>query len=164
MPELRALVAFYSRTGTTKKAAQAIADALQSDIEEIHDTKDRSGALGYLGAAKDAVMKRSASIEEPAKDPAAYDVVIVGTPVWAFTMSAPVRAYLEYGKTSLPNVAFFCTKGNSGSERTFAAMEGRCGKSPIAVLSLKEGVVRKAKHLGKVGEFIARIKAHFGSD
>ena len=154
----RALVAFYSRTSTTKKVAQAIADALQSDIEEIHDVKDRSGALGYLGAAKDAVMKRSASIEEPTKDPAEYDVVIIGTPVWAFTMSAPVRAYLKQEKTVLPNVAFFCTMGNSGGGRTFAAMEGQCGKSPIAVLALKERAVRHDKHHGAVDDFVEKIR------
>jgi flavodoxin len=39
------LVVYYSRTGMTKKLANSIANLLFADIEEIVDTKNRSGLM-----------------------------------------------------------------------------------------------------------------------
>ncbi|MEI6774938.1 MAG: hypothetical protein WCL18_09565 [bacterium] len=39
------LVLYYSRTGITKKLATFIGDVLDADIEEIVDTKNRSGVM-----------------------------------------------------------------------------------------------------------------------
>ncbi|MDY6965570.1 MAG: hypothetical protein SVM80_06305 [Halobacteriota archaeon] len=40
---MKSHLVYYSRTGTTKKVADAISDIINCDIEEIVDTKDRSG-------------------------------------------------------------------------------------------------------------------------
>ena len=50
----KTLVAYYSRTGTTKKVGEAIAKALKADIDEIIDLKKRSGAIGWVVSGKDA--------------------------------------------------------------------------------------------------------------
>ena len=44
---MRSLVVYYSRTGVTKKVAEAISRKLGSDVEEIIDQRDRSGPKGY---------------------------------------------------------------------------------------------------------------------
>ena len=41
----KTLVLYYSRTGTTKKLATFIGDVLGADVEEIIDTKNRSGVM-----------------------------------------------------------------------------------------------------------------------
>lgn len=161
MGKLRSLIAFYSRTGVTRKVALAIAEALGGDTEAIEDTKDRTGLIGYLAAARDAMKNRPAEIREPKNDPAAYDVLVLGTPVWTFTMSPAMRAYIGQKESELPEVAFFCTMGSSGSKRTFAAMAGQCGKRPVAALALKERTVRQDTYRDKVAEFVENIRAHF---
>ena len=45
---MKALVAYYSRGGTTKKVAEKISALLEGDIEEIHDLKKRSGIIGWF--------------------------------------------------------------------------------------------------------------------
>jgi hypothetical protein len=45
---MKALVAHYSRGGTTKKVAEKISALLEGDIEEIHDLKKRSGIIGWF--------------------------------------------------------------------------------------------------------------------
>jgi len=50
----RHLVAFHSRTGNTRKVAEAMSNILESDIEEILDTKNRAGIFGFLMAGMDA--------------------------------------------------------------------------------------------------------------
>ena len=116
---MKCLVVFYSLTGTTKKIAEVITDLLECDIEEIIDTTVRTGLKGHLVASKDALTKNNTVIKEISKDSSVYDVVIIGTPVWAFTMAPAVRTYIIENKGKFKKIAFFCTQGGMGSKTTF---------------------------------------------
>jgi hypothetical protein len=63
-------------------------------------------------------------------------LVVIGTPVWAWSVSSPVRAYLTANKDRLPEVAFFCTLGGKGSETAFAQMQSIVGKPPRATCAI----------------------------
>ena len=82
MTASKVLVIFYSRTGATRRLAEALANALQADIEPITDRINRSGIFGYLRSVAESLQKRGASIEPMKTDPASYDLVVIGTPVW----------------------------------------------------------------------------------
>jgi len=151
------LVVYYSRTGTTRKVAEALARELGADLEEIVDRKPRGGAARFVVAGKDAALKRATGIEEPGRDPASCDLVVVGTPVWAGTMSCAVRTYLLREKERLPKVAFFLTTGRSGADRTFRHMAEVCGKAPEATLGLRAKEVRKDTCLEKVRAFAGTL-------
>jgi len=167
---MKILIVYYSRTGVTHKTAEAIRDAIQRmgdeqtvDLERITEAKDRKGVLGYLGAGKDAMSRKATPIEPVQADPAAYEVVAVGTPVWAFTMASPVRSFLQAYAEKLPKTALFSTMGGSGDKKTFAAMEQLLGKPPIATLGLVERHVTRndpEKFQAKVDAF---AKALIGS-
>jgi flavodoxin len=132
----KTLVVFYSRTGTTKKVGEMIAQKLNADVEEIKDTVDRSGAKGYLISGRDAMKKRLTKLEPSKFNPADYDLVIIGTPVWGWNMSVPVRTYLTEQKDNFQNkVAFFVTMGGSGDQKAFLGMEKMLSKKPVAVFS-----------------------------
>jgi len=165
---MRVLIAYYSRTGVTRAAAGAIASALrlagaaEVDVEEVVDTKCRKGPLGYLGAGKDASLRRRTVISPPASNPGDYDVLVLGTPVWAFTLAAAMRTYCtEHGKDAA-KVALFCTMGGSGDERTFKHAEDILGKVAVARLSLLERHVKDSdeqEFLAKVRQFAEKIAA-----
>ncbi len=152
---MKSLVVFYSRSGITKKAAEAISDKLKCDIEEIFDTKDRSGVKGYLLAGKDAVSKKLTVIKDAAKNPSEYDMIIIGTPVWAFTTAPAIRTYILQNKQAFKNVAFFCTQGGSGSKPAFKEMQALCGQEPVALLELFTKEVANKEFLSKVEKFVA---------
>lgn len=135
---MNALVIYYSRSGNTRKAGEAVAQALAADTEELLETKDRSGLSGYLRAGGDAMLKREAAIKQLGKSVDAYDLVVVGTPIWAFTVAPPVRALLSRQGSRMARVAFFCTMGGSGAKRAFREMADLCGKQPVATLALTE--------------------------
>jgi flavodoxin len=153
----KALVVYYSRTGTTRKVAEAIAAMLPCDVEEIVDTKSRSGVGGFLRSGKDATLKALTTIQEPVKDAAAYDLVVIGTPVWAWTMSTPVRTYISRYADKLHKVAFFLTTGWTGMDRTFRHMEELSGRKPVAVLGLLMNEVAKGAPTSKVKAFVAQL-------
>jgi flavodoxin len=154
--EMKALVVFYSRTGNTGKVAQALARELGAAAAGISEPGSRAGIFGYLGAGRDATLKRLTPIEPLAFDPAGYDLIVLGTPVWAFTMASPVRTFLTENAAKLKAVAFFCTEGGNGHDRTFRHMEELAGKKPVATLALLEKEL-KADFGAKVKEFAKRL-------
>lgn len=133
---MKTLVLFYSRTGTTKKVAEKIATILGADIEEISDNINRSGVRGYLISGKEAVLKKINKINPIIHNISDYDLVIIGTPVWAWTMSSPIRSLITEQKENFKQVAFFCTQGGEGNQGALSDMIKLSNKEPIAILSL----------------------------
>lgn len=131
----RILVVYYSRTGKTREVAEDIVKNLGCDSEQIVDTKKRGGPLGFLTAGRDSGRGSLTTIEVPKKDPSAYDLVIVGTPVWNNTVSTPVRTYLSMNKGKIAKAAFFLTQDRKESE-TFDVMQEVLAQKPIATLQL----------------------------
>lgn len=75
---MKALVAYYSRGGTTKKVAEKISALLEADIEEIHDLKKRSGIIGWLKSARDASSRKLTTLEAVKNDASTYDIIVIG--------------------------------------------------------------------------------------
>jgi flavodoxin len=128
------LVVYYSRTNNTKGVAEDIAKKLNADIERIVDKKDRSGVFGYAGAAKDSQMKNATEIGEITKNPADYDLVIVGTPIWVGHVPPPTHTYLVKYKSSFKQVAFFCTAGGNPITKISGELEEYSGKKAAALI------------------------------
>ena len=145
---MKVLMVYYSRTGVTKKTTEKIAEllreaAVEVEVEEIVEARKRSGVLGCLGTGKDAIRRRAAPIQPVRADPAAFDLVAIGTPVWAWSVSAPVRTFCEQSGKDAQKLAFYCTMGGTGDKGTFEAMEELCGKTPVATVALIDRHVRK---------------------
>jgi len=153
---MQILVVYYSRTGVTKKLADFIAKKIGAQTEEIKDTINRAGAVGYLLAGRDATLRKLTKLETPKLNPAGFDLVVIGTPIWSWNMSAPIRTYLEEYKTEFKQVAFFCTMGGSGDERAFREMGEIIGKKTIANLALKTQEIA-SNNFEKAGKFCREI-------
>jgi flavodoxin len=150
---MKTLIVFYSRSGVTRKACQELAGHLGADVEEIIDKTDRSGVIGWLKGGHDATFLKTTEIEPTKTDPAAYDLVVIGTPIWAFTMAPAVRSYLAANKGKFRRVAFLATMGGSGEHRTFKHMQELAGLTPAAAIALREKQVRGGEASGAIQEF-----------
>jgi flavodoxin len=151
------LVAYYSRTGVTRQVASELAAMLGADIEEITDTKDRRGFFGYLGGGRDASRKKTTVIGPRQKDPSNYDLVVLATPVWAWTVTPAMRTYLIQNKGKIVKAAFLCTMGGSGDAKTFAAMEEVSGLKPEATVSFRTEEVKKGRHTQRLKDFADQL-------
>lgn len=152
---MKTLIVFYSRTGTTRKVAHEIQKALKADAEELID-KNRSGPIGYMIAGKEATLEKLTDIKPIKKDPKKYNLIIIGTPVWAFNMCSAIRTYLTENK--LKKVAFFCTMDGSGDDRTFRKMQELTQLKPKATLTLKTKDVHKKDFSKEIKEFVKKLK------
>jgi flavodoxin len=154
---MKTLVVYYSRSGNTKKIAEEISNKVKCDIEEIIDNKNRKGLIGWLISGRDAHSKKLTTISEIKKDPSKYDVVAIGTPIWAGLMAPAVRTYINENKGKFKNVAFFCTCGSSGDVKTFEDMEDYIGITPLSKLVIIAKDFQTS-HEDKLKDFIKGIK------
>ena len=120
---MKSLVVFYSRTNVTKKLAEDIAKQTDADIEEIKSKVNYQGKIGFARGGKDALSEKIIDIEALKYDPADYDMVYVGSPVWAGKASNPVITYLKQNEGKFKNVKFFLTAGSADNEKVFDQME-----------------------------------------
>jgi flavodoxin len=153
-----ALVIYYSRTETTEELAKAIADSIGADLEPLVDTVSRSGGRGFLRSLRDAVSRRSTTLEPLRVDPAGYDLVIVGTPDWGGSVAAPVRTFLTEFHGRLPRVAFFLTDGSADHEKVFGDMTSLAGREPVATLGLPHDEVKRGGYADRVADFAASVQ------
>ena len=158
----RSLVVYYSRTGNTRTIAGELVAMLEADVDPLDDGRDRSGVFGYLRCAREALKKRTIELVPPAYDPSSYDVVVLGTPVWAGNLSSPLRSYVAAHKAQLARVAFFCTQGGSGADKVFRDLAQLCGRSPLATLAVNEREIEKRAYAERLGSFAAAVTAALG--
>ena len=154
---MKVLVAYYSRTGNTRRVAEAIAKSLEAEVEDIRDYENRLGVIGFLRSGYEALRRRPAAIQPVKKNPEEYDAVVIGSPVWAGSLSSPVRAYLTMHGHKIKEAALFTTYGISEG-RIFRQMEELLPKKPIAEISIREGEIRSGEYLKKIEKFIEVLK------
>lgn len=155
---MKALVVVYSWTGRTLSLARQIAEELGADLEAIHDRTGRRGLLGFLRSGYEALSGKIPPIAEPKHDPGEYDLVVIGTPIWAGRMSSPVRAYLHRFRGKLRRAAFFATSGGGGHKKALAEMARVADVEPISTLELTADQLESGRATEAIGEFIARLR------
>ena len=156
---VKPIIVFYSRTGRTKTVAKKLSELLKCDIEEITDFKNRAGITGFLGAGKDAVQKRKTTIKEPEKPVSNYDLLILGTPIWAGNMTPAIRTYIDKFKNHINQIALFCTcRGKGNSVKAFMEIEELCGKKPLTTMEITVKELSSANYMSKLNSFLNSLK------
>ena len=129
------LVAYFSASGVTARAAQAIAAAVGGDLYEI------APAQPYTAADLDWTNKQSRSSLEmgdtacrPALAAAVenveqYDTVFVGFPIWWYVEPRIVDTFLDACSLSGKRVIPFATSGGSGIGKAEKSMQAHCPKA-----------------------------------
>ena len=107
------LIVYYSLTGNTKYIAEAIQEVTKADILAIKPIKELNpkGAMKYMWGAAQATMKKKPKLEHIEINPNDYDLIFLGTPVWAWTFSPPIRSFLSEYDLSEKIIAIWCCHG-----------------------------------------------------
>jgi flavodoxin len=153
------LIVYFSRSGFTLAIAEAIRRQCGGELERIEEGRSRSGILGYLRSAREALRGAAVEIRPGTLRPRDFGLVVLGTPVWAGHVSSPMRAYLNAHRGELGRVAFFCTLGGSGASKVFAEMTALCQHEPIATLAVTDADIERDRYGGAVKDFAAAVGA-----
>ena len=118
------LVAYFSASGVTEKAAEKLAKAANADLFEIKPVRPYTDAdLNWMDKKSRSTIEMNdlssrPDIAEKCSNMADYDTVFVGFPVWWYVEPRIIDTFLESydfsGKTVIP----FATSGGSGLGKT----------------------------------------------
>ena len=138
----RIVCIYYSRTGNTKQAMTEIAEALDCELVEVRDKVNRSGAIGWLRCGLDAMRKKTRPMiridtRRPLSD---YELVILGTPIWAGRCSSVIRGLLKRRGFEMANVAYAIThKSEKLYKDVYRQMDQYLQTPHVADVSLRMG-------------------------
>ena len=123
------LVAYFSASGITRKAAEMIAEVADCDIYEI------TPKIAYTKADLNWMDKKSrSSVEMNDKkirpeladntiDISGYDEIILGFPIWWYVAPTIINTFLEAHDFAGKKIVLFATSGGSGFGNTVKELQ-----------------------------------------
>lgn len=94
---MKTLITYYSFSGNTDKVANIFADALRKKGEVVlQRLKPADEIRNFALQCKAAFMGERADLEGDVQfDLGQYDLLLIGSPVWAFAPTPPINTYLD---------------------------------------------------------------------
>lgn len=110
---MKTLIVYYSYTNNTEKVAKKIAELKKYDILKLEPLVDYSTDYQKVVDEEEAKMDSEEIVElKPINiDLNQYDRIILGTPVWWYTMAPVVRSFLSGNNLNGKKVIAFITNG-----------------------------------------------------
>ena len=141
----KALIAYFSASGVTARAAKEMAAATGADLYEIRPAEPYTGAdLNWMNKKSRSTIEMKDPACRPAiaggvQDMAQYDTVLIGFPIWWYVEPRIVDTFLESydfsGKTLIP----FATSGGSGIGKAEKSLQAHCPAASWAKGQLLNG-------------------------
>ncbi len=122
--KMKKLVVYYSLDGNTKLIAETISKEINADILALQYKKERKakGFMKFILGGKEVMKKIKPELLSFDKNPQDYDLIFIGTPVWAGSYSPPLSTFFSTIKLRDKKAALFCCYGGSEG-KTFENMK-----------------------------------------
>lgn len=160
---MKSIVIYYSYSGNTKAVAGALVEILSGkgqvdQIELIALDESRS----FFTQCKRAFSRVRANISETNFDLSGYDLICLGSPVWAFHPAPAMNTYLDQcsgieGK----EIVLFATCGSgAGKERCLDYMQGllaQKGASAFKRLTIQQTKVKNREFISSEINKVLRL-------
>lgn len=118
--ETKELVVYFSATGNTRTAAEALADKRGADLVEITAEEPYTDEdLNYNDSASRATIEQNDADARPAisatiENIEDYDVIYIGFPIWWGGLPKILYTFFDTYDLAGKTIAPFCTSGGSG--------------------------------------------------
>jgi flavodoxin len=155
---MKTLVAYYSWTGHTRQIAEAIAAELKADLEDILEKRPRSGLFSFLRSLWEVLQVKAVPLKVPVHDVSDYDLIILGTPVWAGRVASPMGSYVDLYRHKFRDIAVFCSEGGANGDKALAQLAQRCGKLARAQLEVTDKDFKSGAYRQQVTDFAGALK------
>ncbi|MGN0701557.1 MAG: flavodoxin family protein [Lentihominibacter sp.] len=133
---MKTLIVYYSLEGNTDYAAGMIGKITGGDLLRLEPKKayPSKGFSKFIWGGKSAMMGEKPELKPYDVDLESYDLIVLGFPVWASTVTPPIRTFVEENREALRAkaiAAFACQSGNGG-EKALNKLEKLIGISELA--------------------------------
>ena len=133
---MKILIAFYSVTGNTKEIANAISGEVGGEMLEIKTKKEiGKGPMRYFWGGRQVMAKQTPELLPLAKNPADYDFIFLGTPVWAGNFAPAIKSFMKQAKLQNKKIVLFAAHGG-GPGNVFELL-----KKEIAASGMKNEII-----------------------
>ena len=132
---MKILFASYSLEGNCRALSEAMSGSTGGTAVELVPVDDdipRTGLGKYFVGGKRALLKKAQEVKALDVDVAAFDMIVVGSPVWFGRMAPPVRAFLESVDWREKKAAVFAMHRGG---------KGKAAKTMAELIRTKGGVV-----------------------
>jgi len=105
------IIICYSLTGTTKSIAEKIRKKTGADLFEIETLRTYPAEYSALTeeAKRELETGDLPALKKNPPDMSSYDLILVGGPVWWYTVPTPVMSFLRQADFAGKRVSAFCT-------------------------------------------------------
>ena len=159
---MKIVVIYYSLEGNTKYAAERIAAKLGADLIQLIPVKEYpTGKVSkYFWGGKSATFGEAPKLEPYVFDQNQYDLVILGTPIWAGTFAPPLRTFIRENKLTGKKVALFACCSGGATEKCFEQLKKEIGDctvvSTLRLIDPLKGII--AEEDRKMVDFCAMLE------
>ena len=119
---MKVAIIYFSLDGNTRYVAEQMAEQLNADIIPLKPLKDYpTGKFSkFFWGGKSAVFAEKPELEKYDFNADAYDLIILGTPVWAGTFTPPLRTFISGNDLRGKKVALFACNSGGDAEECFS--------------------------------------------
>lgn len=129
----KALVLYYSLTGTTQSVAEEIQAQLGADIEaiELLDPYPTEYAAAIARCGQEMAAGIAPDVKPIKSDLSQYDVIFLGYPVWYGTYAQAIAGLLKEQNFADKTVVTFCTFGSGGLQVSSSNLQGALPRAKV---------------------------------
>ncbi len=155
---MKSLIVYYSYTGNTGKVAEILKGILSKKGQaEIHQLKPIDESSNFFVQAASASTGKRAKLQEERFNLSGYDLVCLGTPVWAFAPTPAINTYLDKvqnldGKDAICFVTYASGAGVKRCINTMIENLKQKGAFKISGFSIQQGKVNNTGFVEKAIE------------
>ncbi|MDO4466983.1 MAG: flavodoxin [Bacillota bacterium] len=143
----KAIIIYYSQSGTTKQLAELIKNLTGADTLEIQPLHPYSD--DYKTMLKEVRHELDEGIDHPYLpvdvDLEKYDTVFIGTPNWGGVVANPLATFLKDHDFSGKKIIPFLTHGGAGEEDIEETIDTICPNSDRKASYLQRGKFEQAQ-------------------
>lgn len=125
---MKTLILYYSYTGNVKLMAEKMAEAIGADIARIQTKEniDLKGLKKFIWLGKQVLIKEEPEILPIDKNLDDYDLIIFGSPVWAWSFTPALLTFFKSIQLKNKKIGLFCCHGG-GKGAIFRKMRDALG-------------------------------------
>ncbi|MDR1913757.1 MAG: hypothetical protein LBQ68_04640 [Clostridiales bacterium] len=138
------LIVYFSRTGSTESVAKVLAAKLGCDTDKLYYA-DRE-KISFANAGLESLRKQITTLKGDEHDPGIYDKIFFVSPVWAGSLSTPIRSYMKSNKDKIKDYALIVTCGGSGVTGPGKEALAIIGKSPSVTGSFRTLEIKRGEY------------------
>lgn len=107
---MKSIVIYYSFEGNTKLIAHTVQEVVGAGLIQLQVIEERKSKLftKYFWGGRQVMTKKEPELQPYSFNAGDFDLIFLGTPVWAWHFTPAMRSFLKKEQFSNKKIALFC--------------------------------------------------------